>query len=67
MTGKLAGASSPPASQPRQSLGSFNMMANFLCESCILTPDFSGKRAKDHAEVYNKWYTCNVSPEEQGY
>lgn len=65
--GKLAGASTPPANQPCQSSGTFKMLANFLCESCILTPDFSGKRAKDYAEASNKWYTNNLSFEEQGY
>jgi hypothetical protein len=65
--GKLAGASTPPANQTCQSSGTYKMLAKFLCESCVLTPDFSGKRAKDHAEANNKWYTSTLSFEEQGY
>lgn len=65
--GKLAGAASAPSNQPCQTSGTFKMLANFMCESCILTSDFSGKRAKDHAEAHNNWYTNTLSFEEQGY
>jgi hypothetical protein len=64
---KLAGASAPPSNQPCQTFGTSKMLENFLCEPCILVPDFSGARAKDYTEVHNKWYLFDLLMKEQLY
>jgi hypothetical protein len=66
-TGKLLGATASSVTPKCQTSRTFKMLGHFLCEPCIMTPDFAGKTAKAHAEQHHQWYMSTLSMQEEQY